>query len=156
MLTGAFRGTSKAVTTDLLHPCNLWDEGLYCCQLSRVKKLGSNSLNCNSRGNWWNGMACFSQRIRNSWVGRQNEKSWLQLCGIRKVLFLCPFQCKTSELWLLHFSTKKSKYSPSWSTSHNESQNSWVSMPPDHTPVCMPHTPYSPDPAPSHIHMLSH
>lgn len=63
-----------------------------CCQLSRVKKLGSNSLNSNSRGNRWNGTACFSQIIRKSIVCRQNEKSWLQLSGIRKVLFLCPFQ----------------------------------------------------------------
>ena len=134
MLTGAFRETSKAVTTDLLHPCNVGDEGLCCCQLSRVKKLGSISLNSTSKGNRWNGTACFSQRRRNSRVRRQNEKS----CGIRKVLFLCPFQSNTSELWPLHFSTNKSKFSPSRSASHDESQNSCFSMPPDHRAVCMP------------------
>ena len=66
------------------------------------------------------------------------RKSWLQLSGIRKALFLNPFQSNTSELWQLHFSTKKSKCSSSWSASHNESQNSCFSMPPDHTPVCTP------------------
>jgi hypothetical protein len=136
MLTGALRETSKAVTTDLLHPCNVGEQGLCCCQMSRVKKkLGSNTLNSNSRGNRWNGTACFSQRKRNSRVCRQNEKSWLQLSGIRKVLFLWPFQSNTSELWPLHFSTTKSKCLPSRSASHEESQNSCFSMPPDHTPV---------------------
>jgi len=66
------------------------------------------------------------------------RKVMVQLSGIRKMLFLCPFQSNTSELWPLHFSTNKSKCSPWWSSPHDESQNSCFSMPPDHTPVCMP------------------
>jgi len=45
MLTDAFRETSKAVTTNLLHPCNVGDEGLCCCHLSKLKtKLNSVAL----------------------------------------------------------------------------------------------------------------
>ena len=139
LLTGAYRETSKAVDTDLLHQYNAEDEGLFCCQLSREKKLRSTTLNSNSRGNRWNGTACFSQRSRNSILCRQHEKSWLRAIWIRNVLFLWPTcQSNNNEMWLLHFSTKKSKCSPSWSTSHDVSEKSCFSMAPDHTPQRMP------------------